>query len=257
MSTGTSTLVRAGLGAVAAILVAALAVPGLLGSRPVGQANAAPTASDSGPTKGITVQGTGRVTISPDLATINVSVQSQGSTAAKTQSQASGAMAKVIAAVKSHGVADADMATQWIALSPQYSYSPNGTTPPKVVGYQANQSLSVKVRHIDDSGAIIDAAVGAGANGVDGISFSVSDPTRAAAQARLAAVADAKTRAAALASAAGVTLGSAISITEVSATVPVPIPYALDKAAGAPTTPVQPGTTDIEVDVQVTFAITG
>jgi uncharacterized protein len=242
---------------IATVAIAALVVvgPGLTPWRPAGQAKAAPTLTD--PVRGITVQGTGKVTISPDLATINVSVQLQAATAAEAQSKANTAMTKVIAAVKGKGIADADLATQWISLAPQYSYDSNGTTLPKVVGYQASQSLTIKVRKIDDAGPVIDAAVGAGANQVDGIAFSVADPTNAAAQARTAAVADARTRAASLASAAGVTLGGAVSMTEVSATAPVPIPFAYDKALGsvAPQTPVQAGTTEIEVDVQVTFAI--
>ena len=241
---------------IAGVALAALVVlgPALTAWRPSGQANAAPEISD--PIKGITVQGLGKVTIRPDLATVNVSVQVTAATAAEAQSKASAAMTNVITAVKGQGVADADLATQWISLAPQYSYDSTGTAPPKILGYQASQSLTIKVRQIERSGPVIDAAVGAGANQVNGIAFSVADPTNAAGQARTAAVADARTRAASLASAAGVTLGTAVSITELSASAPVPIPYAYDKALGvSPETPVQPGTTDIEVDVQVTFAI--
>jgi hypothetical protein len=254
MSTSRSLLGRTFV--IAGVAIAALVVvgPALTAWRPAGQANAAPTLSD--PIRGITVQGAGRVTIKPDLATISVSVQVTAATAAEAQSKASAAMAKVIAAVKGQGVADADLTTQWISLAPQYSYDSTGTTPPKILGYQASQSLTIKVRQIDKSGPVIDAAVSAGANQVDGIAFSVADPTSAAAQARTAAVADARTRAAVLASAAGVTLGAAVSITELSASAPPPIPYAYDKALGVSAeTPVQAGTTDIEVDVQVTFAI--
>lgn len=257
MSATRSLLGRTFLIAAIAISAVVLVGPGLTAWRPAPQANAAPTAGDtSGPPKGITVQGTGKVTVAPDLATISLSVQAQGSTAAKAQSQASSVMAKVIGEVKGQGVAVADLATQWISLQAQYSYSSDGSTPPRVIGYQASQSLTIKVRQIDKAGPVIDAAVGAGATQVDGIAFSVADPTGPAAQARTAAVADARARASALASAAAVTLGAAVSIVEVGATAPTPIPYASDKALGAVApTPVQPGTTEVEVDVQVTFAI--
>lgn len=246
---------------IAAIALAAIVAfgPTLAGRLTGGQANAVLAATDtSGPVKGITVAGTGKITITPDLATITVAVQAHAPTAAQAQSKASATMAKVIDAVEGQGVADADIATQWVSLEPQYAYSANGSTPPKLTGYQANQSLSVKVRAIDKVGPVIDAAVGAGANQVSGIGFSVADPTDAATQARSAAIADAKARATELSNAAGVTLGAAISITEVSA--PSPIPYAYDRAAvpaagSMAPTPVQPGTTEIEVDVQVTFAI--
>jgi len=70
-------------------------------------------------------------------------------------------MARIIAAVKAKGVADADLASQWVSLQPQYDYSSSGTVPPRVIGFQANQSLSIKVHKIETSGDVIDAAVGA------------------------------------------------------------------------------------------------
>jgi uncharacterized protein YggE len=215
------------------------------------------TTASGAPSTGITVQGVGRITLTPDLATVSVGIQSQAATAAAAQSAASAAMTKIIAAVKKAGVAETDMTSQWVSLQPQYAYAPNGGTPPRVTGYQANQNLSVKVRKIKTTGPVIDAAVGAGATQVNGISFSVSDPTSATAQARTAAMADAKKRAGALAQAAGVSLGAIIAVTEVSA--PAPVPFAAgDVRAGLDAaTPVQVGTTDLEVDVTATFAIGG
>jgi uncharacterized protein len=246
-------------GAIAIVAIAALVVAGPLVSswRPVGQAAAA---SATDPLKGVTVQGTGKVTLTPDLATISVGTTAQAATASKAQGQASAAMAQIIEAVKGQGVADTDIASQWVSLQPQYDYSSSGSTPPRVIGFQASQSLSIKVRKIETSGDVIDAAIGAGATEVGGISFSVSDPAGATAQARAAAIADAMARAKALADAAGISLGSAQSITEVSAPTTIPYPYAADKSGlgvGAPSvpTPVQVGTTEVQVDVQVTFAI--
>ncbi|HEY8870567.1 MAG TPA: SIMPL domain-containing protein [Candidatus Limnocylindrales bacterium] len=260
MPTPSPSIARTAAAAAIAVLAIVAVIPLLTSWRPVGQASAAPTASDAtGPTKGITVEGVGRVTVSPDLAAITAGVQADGSTAAAAQSRASAAMAKIIAAEKALGVVDKDLATQWVALQPQYQYSQSGSTPPKVIGYQASQTLSIKVRHLEKAGGVIDAAVGAGANQIGGISFSVSDATAASAQARTAAVTDARARAQALASAASVTLGSAIAISEVTSPAPTPIPYAdTSKAAGvsAPT-PIQPGTTDVEVVVQITFATGG
>lgn len=258
MSASRSILARTAIIAAVALLVALVVGPMLTGWRATGQVAAAPTPGDTGASvKGITVVGTGKVTLSPDLATINVGVQAQAATAAKAQSQASAAMARIISAVKGQGVADADMTSQWLSLQPQYDYSANGASPPRVTGYQATQSLSVKVRKVDKAGPVIDAAVAAGANQVGGISFSVGDPTAATAQARTAALADAKQRAQSLAKAAGVTLGSVVSVSEIASPSTTPIPYAaaLPAAGDAARTPVQVGTTDVEVDVQVVFAI--
>jgi uncharacterized protein YggE len=204
--------------------------------------------------QGITVEGIGIVTVSPDEASVSLGVQTEAATASGAQSDASAAMTKIIAAVKAAGVADADLATQWVSLQPQIDYGPNGSGPSKVTGYQASQSLQVTVRHLDQTGAIIDAAVGAGANQVGGVSFSLADPSAVTTQARTAAMADAKARAQTLARAAGITLGAPLSITEVSAPSPVPFAAAAP-AARAASTPIQAGTTQVEVDVQVIYAI--
>ncbi len=169
--------------AIASIAVLALVVvaPVVTSWRPSGVARAATPAD---PVHGITVQGTGKITLTPDLARINVGVTFQGATAAKAQGGASTGMARIIAAIKATGIADADLASQWVSLQPQYDYSSQGSVPPRVIGFQANQSLSIKVHKIETSGDVIDAAVGAGATDVGGISFSVSDPAAATAQAR-------------------------------------------------------------------------
>lgn len=214
------------------------------------------TTASGAPVTGITVQGVGTITLTPDLATISVGIQSQAASAAKAQSAASAAMTRIIDAVKKAGVADVDLKSQWISLQPQYDYA-SGSSTRRVTGYQANQALAIKVRKIETTGAVIDAAVAAGATQVSGISFSVADPTTATAQARSAAIADAKKRAAALAQAAGVSLGSLLTVTEVSA--PSPVPYLAGdlRTAQDGTTPVQTGTTDLGVTVTATFAIRG
>ena len=166
-------------------------------------------------------------------------------------------MARIIGAVKRLVIADTDLTTQWVSLQPQYSQEPAGIVPPRVSGYVANQTLSVKDHRPDQAGVVIDAAVGAGATQVNGISFSLADPTSAAAQARAAAMADAKQHATALAQAAGVTLGSLLAVSEITAPVPVPVPYDAGALARGVTTPVQLGTTSVEVSVQATFAIGG
>jgi uncharacterized protein YggE len=248
-------LVRTAVIAVIALVAIVVLAPALGLWRSGSPNNTVLAAETNTSVNGITVEGMGRVTISPDLATITVAVQAQATTAAEAQAKASASMTKVIAAVKGQGVADADIATQWISLEPQYDYKSDGSSAPKLTGYLASQSLSVKVRAIANVGPIIDSAVAGGANQVSGISFSLADPSGAATQARSAAIANAKARATELAQAAGVSLGAAVSIVELSA--PNPIPYQYERAAQAAdgATPVQPGTLEIEVDVQVTFAI--
>jgi uncharacterized protein len=256
MSGPRSLLARTIAIAVIALMAIVIGGPTLSASGP-GNALAVLGATDtSSQVKGITVQGTGRITLSPDLATISVGVQTQAPRAAQAQAQASAVMSRIIAAVKGGDIADADLTTQWISLQPLYAYGPLGSVPPRVTGYEASQSLSIKVHHVATAGAVIDAAVGAGATQVGGISFTVADPTAATAQARAAAMLDAQQHAAALAHAAGVSLGSLISVTEVAAPMPGPIAYAAGSLAVPDArTPVQVGTSDIEVMVEATFAI--
>ena len=252
MSSATRTLLARTL------VIAAVAMFAILGGIPAmlgGLRSPSVVAAASGdPTHGITVQGTAIISLKPDMASLYLGVDAQATTATQAQSNASKAMAAVIAAVKKQGVADADVATQGINLNPTYDPTINGTS--HVNGYQASQSLSVKVRDLDKLGPVIDAGVAAGATSVGGISFSLADPTAATDQARQMAVADAHKRAQSLATAAGVTLGAPISVTEESATQP-PVYYAAgaaaDKASAA--TPVQVGTTDVTVTVDVVYSI--
>jgi uncharacterized protein YggE len=92
---------------------------------------------------------------------------------------------------------------------------------------------------------------------VDGVNFRVDDETKAESQARTAAVADARAKADTLASAAGVTISGVDSIAEVSSTVPYPVPYAAAAGAAkdAASTPIQPGTTEIDISVTVVYVI--
>jgi uncharacterized protein YggE len=245
----------AALGTVA-ILGTVFLVPALGGSpRAAAQVITTGSSGSSTALQGITVAGSGIVIATPDEATLSLGVQTQAATASAAQQDASAAMHKVIASLKAAGVADADLATQEISLQPQVDYGPTGNGPSKVTGYQASQSLGVTVRHLDQTGALIDAAVHAGANQVGGVSFSLADPSTATAKARAAAVADAQQRARTLAQAAGVTLGAPVSINEVSAPSPIPFAAPAPAAGSQASTPVQAGTTQVEVDIQVAFAI--
>lgn len=202
----------------------------------------------------ITVTGTGRVTLTPNIADIRLGVNITRPTATQARDDAAAAMSRVVAAVRKAGVADKDIQTAMLSLQPVYDYSSNGQG--KLTGFQVVNIVAITVRDIATVGDLVDASVTAGATSVDGVSFRVDDETAAEAQARTAAVADARAKAQALASAAGVAIAGVNSIAEVSSTVPQPIPY----AAGAPvkdaiSTPVSPGTTEVDIVVTVVFRI--
>ena len=243
--------------ALAALAVAAIAVasPALAGSsRTLPSGGTTPAVDASPQTNSIVVHGTGRVSMTPDMATVVIGVNTRAASAATAQAQAASQMTSVLASVRKHGIPDADIATDNVSLAPVYDYN-NGDQ--KLVGYQASQSIEVKDHKLGDTGQLIDDAVAAGATQIQNVSLSVADPSGAEAQARTLAMNDAKAQAQALAQAAGVPLGEPITIVGSSSPTPTPVPFAAAAPMGArdASTPISAGTTDIVVEVDVTYAI--
>jgi uncharacterized protein YggE len=195
--------------------------------------------------KTITVSGNGTVTSVPDRAEVGFTVDTQAKTAAAALAQNAAAASKVIAALKGAGVAAADIQTSQVSLSPQTSQ--DGLT---ILGYSASNSVSVR-SPIAAAGTLIDTAVAAGADSVSGPSLSLSEQDSLYRDALKQAVADAKLKAQALADSAGLTLGDAQSITEGSVATPVPMAGKLNAPAS---TPIEPGTQDVQATVTVTYA---
>jgi len=203
----------------------------------------------------VSVTGAGDVSVAPDVADVVLGVSIQKPTVAGAQSAAATAMAALVAAVKKDGVDDKDIVTINLSLSPVYDYS-NGSAP-RLVGQQFSNTVRVTVRNLKSVATVIDDAIAAGATTLQGISFRLNDPKMAQAQARALAMADARAKADALTAAAGVSVKGVASITETSIqTTPVPYNYSLDAAkAASASTPIQTGSTDIVVQVSVSYLI--
>jgi uncharacterized protein len=228
---------------IAALVVAAAAVVAFAG---VGRPDSAGGASK--PTGGITVTGTGTVTSVPDEATFTVGVQTQGSTARDALASNSEQMRRVIAAVRLAGVSKADVQTQDVSVSANYS---DGN---QIDGYSASNSVLVTIRDLTRAGKVLDAASNAGANQVYGPSLSRSDQDALEKKALRDAVGEARTKAEVLAKAAGVSLGRVTAIAEGSPGGAEPY-YATDLRMAKADAPIEPGTQDIQASVTVTFAI--
>jgi len=201
----------------------------------------------------ITVAGSGKVTLVPDVARVHLGVTVTKPTVKAVRDAGAKAMTDIIAAIKGLGIADADIQTTNLSLYPQYG---SGSVP-KVVGYQISEQVQVTVRDLDKTGDVVDAATAKGATDVNGISFEIADPVKAQNDARAAAVAAARTSAEAMATAGHVTLGAVVSITDATPVQP-PIFYgygAAQRPAADVATPVQPGTQDLTANVTVVFAI--
>jgi len=244
---------------VAALAVGLLAGPVLASATNQASRAAAPLAAagtDQPPEHTITVSGEGKVTVSPDIATVRLGVVLERDTAKGARQAAAAAMTGVIDALHKLAIDDKDIATSTVSLNPTFDYTNNAGTP-KIRGYQLSNVVTVTVRDLDKLGDVLDNTIVAGATSVDGISFDVADRAAAEAQAREAAVKDAKAKADTLAKGVGVSITGVSSMSE---TVQSPIFYggmAAPAAAGAAdaSTPVSPGTTDVTIDVQVVFLI--
>lgn len=197
-------------------------------------------------TGGITVQGTGTVTSVPDQAQLSFGIESQGETARAALAANGAEMRRLIAALKAAGAKD--VKTQYVSVSPRYGDEMS------VLGYVATNAVSATVDQIAKAGAVIDAAVEAGANQVSGPSLSLSDQEQLYRDALEAAVDDARERAEVLASAANVSLGDVKAIVEGGGASP-PMPYAADAAMRAESTPIEAGKHEISATVTVTFSI--
>lgn len=210
------------------------------------------------PQPSVSVSGEANVSVAPDLAQIDGGASSEAKTAREAAEANNAAMGRILLALKGAGIDEKDYQTSRLALQPQYAPAagPNRTGPPQIVGYRASNRITIKVREIAKVAGIIDTLVGAGANEIGGISFMVTQASKALDDARTRAVADARRKAEIYAKAAGVALGEPISITEEGA---VPSPVFRNKMA-APmaanmATPVAPGEELLSVTVNVSWAI--
>jgi uncharacterized protein YggE len=208
--------------------------------------------------EGIWVTGTGKVSVTPDLATLSLGIQAQEPSVAQAQTEASQAMNSVISALKTQGIADKDIQTQRFSIQQVTRYDQT-TQQQVVVGYQVTNIVTAKIRNLDGVGTIIDAVAQAGGDlaRINGLSFSVEDPTQYYGEARTKAVQDAQQTASQLASLNKVKLGNPTYISEGTLSVPPPISasIAVPSPAPLPETPISPGETEITLTVQVAYEI--
>jgi len=213
---------------------------------------AAPALAQTVPPPAISVTGEATVSVAPDQAQIDGGVTSDAKTARETSEANNAAMGKLLLALKGAGIEEKDTQTSRLSLQPQYAPNRTGTSP--ITGYRASNRVTIRLRDVTKVANVIDVLVGAGANDIGGINFTVSQPSKHLDEAREKAVADARRKAEIFAKAAGVTLGEPISISEETGA-PAPMfrgKMAAPMAAGAP---VAQGEETLSVSVNVSWAI--
>jgi uncharacterized protein YggE len=200
----------------------------------------------------VTVSGEATVSAVPDAATIRIGVSSQGKTARAASETNAKDMSAVIAAMKDAGIPGTDIQTSSLSLQPQYDQKQNVGS--RLVAFQVNNIVTIKLRDIGRLATVIDRAIAAGANEMSGIEFEVSEHSKLLDQARAAAVADARRKAELYAGAASMKIGRVMAISEEGQA--PPRRYAPMLRAGAPATPISPGEQTLRAVVTVSFELT-
>jgi uncharacterized protein YggE len=213
---------------------------------------AAPANAQVIPPSTISVNGEAQVSVPPDLAEIDGGVTSEARTAREASDENNAAMGKVLLALKGAGIAEKDFQTSRLSLQPQYA-NQGKPGPNVVVGYRASNRVSIQLHDVSKVAGVIDTLVGAGANEIGGINFTVSEASKLLDDARTRAIADARRKAEIYAKAAGVTLGAPVSISE-SGGGPMPMRFRKMETAMA-AAPVAQGEETLQVSVSVSWSI--
>jgi uncharacterized protein len=225
--------------------------------------------------EGVVVVGIGKATGAPDIARINVGVETRGQSVEQATAETTRRVDAMLAAFATLGIAKSDLRTHsYFVQYEQMHYPPYPPEPMPERGavkdapadaarprgeYRVQNMVEVTVRDLDRVGAVLAAATDAGANVMWGIDFQLEDLSPLEATAREGAVADAQARAEQLARLAGIALGPVLSVTEVGAGGPVPFPGPMPMAAmklemdrSAPV-PIERGEVRVERGVQIVY----
>jgi uncharacterized protein len=202
----------------------------------------------------IEVDGSGETRTSPDTADLELAIETQAKTAEQAASRNAALAEKVIDALKSKLGDKGKITTGGYSLNPEYSQRPSEN--PTIIGYTAQNTVTVHTGALDLAGALIDSAIAAGANRVNSLNFSVKDDTAARAAAIAIATRDARAQADALAAALNVKLGKVLKATTVSEQRPLPLRMGRTMAMSANVaTPVEPGEVTVPATVSLIFEI--
>ncbi|USQ94406.1 SIMPL domain-containing protein [Caulobacter sp. RL271] len=239
--------------------LAAIALPALVGALLLGAAAPALAQTDAAfKATTFSLSAYGETRVAPDMATINLGVQTDAPTAAEALKANGARMNQVMAALKKAGIAERDIQTSNLNLNAQYAYEQN--QPPKLTGYQASNQVTITVRDLAKLGASVDATVNAGANTVNGISFGLADPRAAEDAARLEAVKALQAKAALYARATGYKDMRLVNLNEGGGYTPAPPPVPMMAFAAkremADSTSVAGGELKVRIDVNATYEMT-
>jgi uncharacterized protein YggE len=213
-------------------------------------------ADDNKVVRSISLSGHGEVRMAPDLAIVTVGVMNSAATARVALDANTKAMEGVMASLKEAAIEARDIQTANFSVNPRYDYGQNNAQPPKVIGYDVSNNVTITVRRLDSLGAILDQVVSSGSNQINGVMFQVEKPEAATDEARKLAVADAMRKAQVYTAASGVALGQIMSLSEGGGyQPPQPVFKSMRAETAAADVPIAQGEQVITMDVNITWEI--
>lgn len=216
-------------------------------------------AQTSEPQPTLSLSASSEVNLAPEFARVSSGVISRADTAQAAVRANSQAMNAVFAALREAGVADADMQTSQLSVSPVYSDRREpGQIELNIIGYEARNTVTAKVRDTSRTGTVIDAMVSAGANNINNVTFGADNTDAAMNQARRDAIAALLAKARLFADAADIELCGIRRLSEADFSYPQPVMMraAFAEDAGG-VTPVSAGQLTLTATVNADFCITG
>jgi uncharacterized protein YggE len=205
----------------------------------------------------ITLNGHGEVKAKPDMAVVNVGVMTQAQTAREALNQNTATMEKIFASLKAAGIEPKDIQTSNFMINPRYDYGQNNNQPPRLIGYDVSNNVTVSVRKLASLGEVLDKVVSEGSNQINGVMFAIADDEKLTDEARKLAVADAERKAKLYAATAGISLGQIMSVSEGNFQPPQPVYYgkAMRADAAPSAVPIAEGEQTVAIDVNVAWEI--
>lgn len=164
----------------------------------------------------ITVSGDGEVMAVPDIATVTITVRESASTVPQAQEKVEAKVKAAINSLANLGVEEKDRKTLYYNVNPKYEYTSGGgyATNPKIVGYEASQTVEIKIRNVDAAGDVIGALGGANITEISGPTFTVDEPEELQAEAKEMAIKEAREKAKETARALGMRLGEVVQFSD-------------------------------------------
>lgn len=207
----------------------------------------------------VVVSGWAEVAVAPDRAVVSLGVVAEDKQAQEAQRRMAVTLQQVIRDIRAVGIPEEKIRSTGLSLTPVYattaSKSAAGAEVPRIAGYRAYDTVRVQIDQLERAGAVIDAAIAAGANSLGALAFDVKDELPYRRQALLLAVQDARAKAEAVAAGLKRELGEVIEVREEGAHAPYPAERRLAAAPAAAGTPIQPGQVQVGAGVTVRYAL--